>query len=186
MLKILHHHLAPEVSHGRRQPQYRGPSQRRTTLPPVPGVHRPGKRKRPGRLPTGRRRLRRVLGELGRGASLVRKVGQGSTVGPALRPVVPGRQDQHFLQLFGPSPGRPAPQQGRHRVGGRAGRLEGLYLRRPAPGSLPLCQRTEEPWGEEGRQGNDLHAHDTGACHCHARLHPHRRAPQHRFWRLQP
>ena len=79
-----------------------------------------------------------------------------------------------------------APQQGRHRVGGRAGRLAGLYLRRPAPGSVPLCQRTEEPWGEEGRQGNDLHAHDTGACHCHARLRPHRRASQHRFWRLQP
>ena len=39
---------------------------------------------------------------------------------------------------------------------------------------------------KKGDRVIDLHAHDTGACHCHARLHPHRRAPQHRFWRLQP
>ena len=64
------------------------------------------------------------------------------------RQVVRGRQAQRRVQLHRPAPGRPAQEQGGHHLGGRAGRLAGVHLPRPVPGSVQVRQRFEEPGRE--------------------------------------
>ena len=63
----------------------------------------------------------------------------------ALRPVVRRRQAQRLLQLPRPAPDRRAAQQGRHHLGGRAGRQRVLTYQELHSRSLPVRQRAQEP-----------------------------------------
>ena len=78
-----------------------------------------------------------------------------------------------------------APQQGRHHLGGRAGRSPHADLLRALSRSLRVRQRAQVLRHQEGRPRRHLHAARAGTGRRDARVRPHRRRPQHRVRRVQ-
>ncbi len=168
-----------EIRHDRVAPG-RGPH-----LSAASGVHRRRACQRPGDLRRGRRRLRGVLGEAGRGAPrLDRAVAHGARMGPPVRQVVRGRQAQRHLQLPRPSCGRGPGRQGRVPLGRRAGRHPDHHLRRAAARCVPARQRAQGARRREGRPRQHLPGHGPRAADRDARVRAHRGTALGRLRRL--
>jgi hypothetical protein len=84
-------------------------------------------------------------------------------------------ETQRHLQLRGPARAFGAAQQGRHYLGGRAGRFARADVRDARARGESLCQRAEIARRREGRPHRDLHGHGSRAGHCHAGLREDRR-----------
>src|SRR5436309_15199552 len=104
-----------------------------------------------GRLVPRRRceASRGVLGPHGPGTRLDGPLVEGPRVEPALRQVVPRRKAQRLRELPGPSFGRTPSEQGRARLGGRAGRTPSPDVPRHVAGGQSLRERPQRP-GREG------------------------------------
>ena len=123
-----------------------------------------------------------LLGDDGaRERHLVQALEEGARLEAAVREVVRRRQAQRLLQLPRPASrgrARLAPQQGRDRLGGRAGRRAHAHLR-PAPRrGVPVRQCALGARRREGRPRGALHADDPRAADRDARVRADRRAAQ--------
>ena len=103
----------------------------------------------------------------------------------AAREVVRRRPNQRVGQLRRPSHSHGAPQQGRSHLGRGARRSPHAdLLRSVSPGEC-VRERAQVARRQEGRSRRHLHAARSRAGHRDARMRSHRRAPQHRLWRIQ-
>ena len=130
--------------------------------------------------------VRDVLGAGGpRARHLVRAVHRAPRVEPAVREVVPRREDQRRLQLPRPARRGGPRRQGRVPLRGRAGRrARGDHVRAAARGGREGGERPEGARRRQGHAGRDLHGHGAGAPGGDARLRADRRAVHGRLRRL--
>src|SRR5205823_14679613 len=106
----------------------RGTAPRRGGLRPTRGLRQTRQLRGSGDLRRGRGRLRELVGEVGEGARLVRALGDGPRVEPAVGQVVQGGQAQRLAQLSRPPRGGRPRGQGRLPLAGGGRRDEGLDL----------------------------------------------------------
>ena len=150
-------------------------------------LHRQRQHRRPRPSTKRRSATPRLSGPVSPGNWTGSNPGTPSSIGPThtfAKWFVGGKLNA-CLQLHRPTPHRPPQEQSRHYLGRRAGRLAGLHLPRPLPRGLQIRQRPQEPGRAEGRPCNPVPPNGSRTRHRHARLRPHRRAPQHRFRRVQ-
>ena len=160
-------------------------------LSPAGGVS-PRAPRSPGRAAVRRavpplgRRSRRLLGRDGHAARAgARPWTRVLDWQAALRQVVRRRAAERLRQLPRPPPGRAAPQQGRHHLGGRArGETRVLTYQAAPPRGLPLRERAEATGRQEGRPRRHLPADDPRGGHRDAGLRAHRRDALRRLRRL--
>ena len=128
------------------------------------------------RSTSGRSGPARLLGGAGRAPHLGQEVGRGARVGCAVREVVRRRNAQRRGELRRPARGRRQRRPGRVPLDRRAGGRHPRHHLPPAQGrGVQGRERADQPRGEEGRPGRDLHADDPGDRVRDARLRAPRR-----------
>ena len=144
---------------------------------PAQGVPRPGECLRPGRLPQGGSRLRKILGQFRKRARMVLSVAQGSRLEAPESQVVPGGQAERVRQLRRPARERIAAEQGGARLGGGARRPAHDHLSRASPRGVQIRKCPQDTRGQERRSRHPLSSDDSGAARGDARVRSHRRDP---------